>query len=253
MKDLLLSIEKVSKIFGGIQALNYVDIELEKGTIFGLIGPNGAGKSTLLNVVSGMYPPSNGRIVFKNVDITGLASHKVCSLGIGRTFQGVRLFRALTVFENVLCGQYKYSIHGMRSLIPFYKKRLEYELRREAENILGLMGLTDMCDHLAGELPYGFQRKAELCRALATRPLLLLVDEPAAGLNEEEKEKLLEDIYRIREKGITVLLIDHHMPFVFKVCERIAVLNHGCKIAEGTPDEIRNNSTVKDAYLGEEV
>jgi branched-chain amino acid transport system ATP-binding protein len=253
MRDLILSIRSLSKHFGGIRAVEDIDIELEQGTIFGLIGPNGAGKSTLLNVVTGIYPPFCGKIMFNNVDITGLPSHKICNLGIARTFQGVRLFRELTVFENVLSGQYRYSTHDIRSLIPFYKRSLECELRQEAENILAFMGLANVSDHLASELPYGLQRRVELCRSLATKPLLLLIDEPAAGLNEEEKETLLGDIYKIREKGITVFLIDHHMPFVFKISERIAVLNHGRKIAEGTPSDIRNDTVVREAYLGEEV
>jgi branched-chain amino acid transport system ATP-binding protein len=253
MRELILSIRSLSKNFGGITALEDIDIELEKGTIFGLIGPNGAGKSTLLNVVTGIYLPSRGKIVFNNVDITGLPSHKICNLGIARTFQGVRLFRELTVFENVLSGQYRYSAHGIRSLIPFYKRSLECQLKQEAENMLAFMGLGGMSNHLAGELPYGLQRKVELCRSLAIKPLLLLIDEPAAGLNEEEKETLVRDIYKIREKGITILLIDHHMPLVFKISERIAVLNNGKKIAEGTACDIRNDTAVREAYLGEEV
>jgi branched-chain amino acid transport system ATP-binding protein len=252
MREFILSIRSLSKNFGGITALEDIDIEVEKGTIFSLIGPNGAGKSTLFNVVTGIFPPLRGEIMFNDIDITGLPSHKICNQGVARTFQGVRLFRELTVFENVLCGQYRYSTHDMRSLIPFYKRSLERQLKQEAEKILEFMGLGGVSDHLAGELPYGLQRRVELCRCLATRPILLLIDEPAAGLNEEEKETLFKDIYKIREEGITVILIDHHMPFVFKISERIAVLNHGRKIAEGTPSTIRNDTEVKDAYLGEE-
>jgi len=251
----MLKIESIWKTFGGITALMDVSFFVNKGEIKALIGPNGAGKTTLFNVISGVYKPDKGNIFFENLPITNLNSVKIARLGISRTFQNVELFGKMTVLENVMVGRHIKSRSGFFSSglrIPNMVKE-EREIKKVSEQILEYVGLKDKKDYLAGELPIGAQRILEIARALATEPKLLLLDEPASGLNDVETKELSLFIKKLRdEKDITVLLVEHDMSLVMNISENIVVLNFGEKIAEGSPYEIRNNKLVIDAYLGEE-
>lgn len=240
----------VSRQFGGVAALTRVSLEVAEGTIYGLIGPNGAGKTTLFNLINGIYPVSAGRILVGGRDVTNRRPAAVARAGVARTFQSIHLFTRMTVLENVLMGQSRFTHSGLRSLVPFVADRREAALARDARETLAFLGLEAYAAAPARDLPYAVQRKVEIARALASRPHLLLLDEPAAGCNEEESRELTADIRRIRDRGITVLLIEHDMSVVMDVCERIAVLNFGERIAEGTPAEIRDNPVVVEAYLG---
>lgn len=231
-----------------------MNLHLKDGEILGIIGPNGAGKTTFFNMLTGVHSVDEGSIVFLDNDITNKPVPDISRLGIGRTFQNIKLFESLTVVENVKIALYEKSeINLFNSILKTPKFNSEMErIDKEASNLLSMVGLKDKEDYLAGGLAYGEQRYLEIIRALATNPKLLILDEPGAGMNESEANKLVQHILDIRKSGHTVLLIEHDMNIIMRLCDRIYVINFGEKIAEGTPNEIRNNPDVIKAYLGEE-
>ena len=256
----ILSVKKLTKSFGGLTAVSNVSMELEPGELVGLIGPNGAGKTTVFNLLTGVYVPTGGSITLaadgKERDLQGLKPYTICQAGVARTFQNIRLFKDLTVFDNVRIAMHQNVRYGLLSAflhLPSYRKE-EKKLEEESLEFLRIMKLDGKKDELARNLPYGEQRHLEIARALATRPALLLLDEPAAGMNPAETAQLTELIQWIREEfRLTILLIEHDMSLVMKICERIYVLDYGMLIAEGTPEEIKSNQRVIEAYLGEDV
>ena len=242
----------VRKQFGGLVAVNDLSFEIASGRIVAMIGPNGAGKSTVFNLITGVYQPSHGSIDLEGHSLVGLPTDRITSLGVARTFQNIRLFAFMSALDNVMTG---FNAHMHASLIDSLlhtpaQRREEHAIRDRARELLRFVDLEKQQGSYARNLPYGHQRRLEIARALACEPKLLLLDEPAAGMNPREKEDLIGLIERIRESGVTIFLIEHDMHLVMNVSQRVTVLDHGEKIAEGTPEEIRNDARVIEAYLG---
>lgn len=256
MSNSLLKVENVGIQFGGLKAVQGFDMELFEGELIGLIGPNGAGKTTSFNMLTGVYKPTEGQITFDGKVTNNMSPHQVTKSGMSRTFQNIRLFKELTVLDNVKVANHSLANHSVLSSIlrlPTYFKG-EAKMEKESLEFLKIFELDKYKDELAKNLPYGMQRRLEIARALAAGPKLLLLDEPAAGMNPKETSALMDLIALIRKKfDLTILLIEHDMGLVMGICERIYVLDHGQLIASGTPKEIRSNKKVIEAYLGEEV
>lgn len=250
-----LEVRHMTRRFGGLVAVNDVSFAVEQDEIFGLIGPNGAGKTTLFNLITGLTPPSSGELIYKDRDITRKKPHQIAELGIARTFQNIRLFGNLTALENVMVAQHVHTHSGVFSGVVGLPdaRREEREVRQQAMELLEMVGLSDRAYARARNFPYGDQRRLEIARALALQPELLLLDEPSAGMNPNEKTALSGFIRQIREKyGLTIVLIEHHVPMVMNLCDRIAVLNFGQLIALGAPYAVQNDPAVIEAYLGEQ-
>lgn len=251
-KHVLLEAKGVCKYFAGLKAVDMVDMQVCQGDIFGIIGPNGAGKTTFFNCCTGIFPPTKGDVFFEGKNVSHMTPEQIARLGITRTFQNIQLFKFMSVLDNVKIGCHINTKSGMFDAMLHsgrYRRDEKYAVEKSLE-VLNEIGMYDVRDTMAGTLPYGMQRKVEIARALALEPKLLLLDEPAAGMNPLETQSLMEFIKMLNEKGYSILVIEHDMKFVMNACNRILVLNFGQKIAEGTPEDIRNNQLVREAYFG---
>lgn len=252
----VLQLEEITQEFGGLRALDLVDLAVEEQQIFGIIGPNGAGKTTLFNIITGIYRPTGGKVIFKERLLNNMPPWDVARMGIGRTFQNIRLFNKLSVLDNVRVGSHgvsKSGFFGCMLGLP-RERREEKVIMEQTEQLLELVGLYDKKWEYADNLAYGEQRRLEIARAMALKPSLLLLDEPAAGMNSTEKTELMDLIWKIRkEMNLTIILVEHDMNLVMNICEEIAVLDYGRKIADGTPEEVKNDERVIQSYLGGEA
>jgi ABC-type branched-subunit amino acid transport system ATPase component len=251
---MFLELKDLTIRFGGLTAVDHVTLGVAQGSVHGLIGPNGSGKTTIFNMVSGYYKPTSGDIHFEGHSIAGKPTHVITRLGFARTFQNLRLFNSMTVLNNVMVGMSHRAKLPLWELLlnPVSVQREEQELREEAMEILRLLKIDECADEIASNLPYGTQRRVEMARALAVNPKILLLDEPAAGLSAAESDTLREIILELRERGMTVFLVEHHMRVVMSVCDVISVLDYGRKIAEGDPEAVSCDERVIEAYLGKE-
>jgi len=251
--NVMLTAEGIGLRFGGIKALVDIDIDVRQGEIFAIIGPNGAGKTSFMNCINGFYRPQNGSIYFEGNEITHLPSHRIAELGIGRSFQGLQLFNGLNVLDNIMAGRHFHFKSGPLSDAIYFgrTRREEIKHRKVVEDIIDFLEVAPVRKQLVGSLPYGLRKRVDLGRALAAEPKLLLLDEPLAGMNRDEKEDIARFVLDISEEmGITIAVVEHDMGLVMDICERVVVLDFGRKIAEGTPEEIRSNEEVIQAYLG---
>lgn len=251
---MLLELKQISKSFGGIKALSDVNFAISEGQILGLIGPNGAGKTTIFNMITGVFPPTTGSIMFERRNLENMLPHIITELGIARTFQNIRLFGHMSALENIKVGMHTVTKSGYwASLLHLPRqKREEAHVQERSMELLEFVGLRDFADIRSDTLAYGQQRRLEIARALATNPKLLLLDEPAAGMIESETHQLMELIRKIRDNGMTVLLVEHDMPLVMNLCDKVVCINFGVKIAEGPSEVIQNHPDVIEAYLGKE-
>lgn len=253
MSEKIVSLKNICMYFGGIQAIDHVNFDVEEGKIFGIIGPNGAGKTTIFNVITGVYAPTSGEIFFHDRLLNNLRPHKIIDCGIARTFQNIRLFEDQTVLDNLMIAHFSHTKYSLLDVFLSSRKFKEEEKRinNDCLEILNFLNLSHLANKKAGSLPYGEQRRVEIARALSCRPEVLLLDEPAAGMNPTEIQDLNQLILKIRDHyDLTILVVEHQMRLVMEICEKILVLNFGKRLAFGKPDELKNNPLVLEAYLG---